>query len=746
MAVIGKIQKNSLLLLVVVGGAMLAFIFADAKTWFGGNDKPTAMATIYNQDIDEAELGELNTSFIDNAKRNLYYQGKSAEWDSKKEKEAKDQAFNEYVRRDLMNRELDALGLTVSADELNDMVLGNHIHPWIQQERSFQDAQGNFSKDSCAKYILYLETEPDGIDTMAYNRWMETKAAWKNFESELADSRKADKYVTLIKKGVYVNSLEAKNQYYGAKENRKISYVIKKYTDIAQDEVELTDEELKAYFEEHKNEKQYEQLDESAVVDFVEFTVAPTQFDVDEALSSLSDSKEKFGESMNDIGFIYNKSDVIDEDKLSDSTTYSLGTDKFSFNQKLYPLIADADVQASDSGDVVGPYLTFGDKGEQIAVLLKVKGFESQEQAWVRHILISTGASRTEKAGKKMADSVVNVIKANNNFTEMVSAVSEDPGSVQNGGEYKWFPKGRMVPAFEDASFNGKKGKLQVVKTTYGYHIVEVLDKRNAKLPILVPLIKNVKPSFETKGDIEDIAYDYISDLNEMEGDSAFFEIAKRDSMAVKNSRLTIKYDYVMGFNSEISKSAIKKFAFSKDAVEGDISDPIYDKEDGVYKVAILSSKIAMGTPSFEDVKEQMRFPALRDKQAAKYIEMMSGTGNLQEIVAKMPELRIQTVNVNYNVNTIQGGGGNEPKIVGSVFAIPEGNVNQMTIPIQGESGIYVFIVDEILSAPETTDYIAEQKSLRTGKQANADNLVIRALREKADVIDNRERINVQGR
>ena len=174
------------------------------------------------------------------------------------------------------------------------------------------------------------------------------------------------------------------------------------------------------------------------------------------------------------------------------------------------------------------------------------------------------------------------------------------------------------------------------------------------------------------------------------------------------------------------------------------MSDPVFDN--GIYKVAILSNKVALGVPNFEDVKEQMRFPALRDKQAKKYMGIMGGTQNLQEIVAKLPNLKIQTVNVKFNVNTIQGGGGNEPEVVGAIYALPADKTGAMLNPIQGVSGVYVIIVDQIIEGPETSDYTGEQINLKIGRQANADNLVIRALREKADVIDNRERINIQGR
>jgi peptidyl-prolyl cis-trans isomerase D len=743
MAVIGKIQKNSLLLLIVIGGAMLAFIFTDLLSNVGGGEELTPLATIYNEEIDEDELNVLNESFITREKQNFYYQKK--EWNDDAEKTAKEQSFNEYVRRNLMNKELNALGLTVSAQELNDMVLGDHIHPWIEQERSFQDVTGAFSKDSAVKYISYLEVEPDGIDTVGYNRWMQTKQAWKKFEEELMDSRKADKYVTLIKKGIYINKLEGKNQYIAANENRKVSFVIQKYSDIVASEIELTDEDLLAYFEEHKTDKKYKQVDEAASIDFVEFYVNATAGDIDNAVSYLEDIKESFGKAENDIYFMANKSDL---EFYSDSTTFEMGEGNFSCGLEVpefkYPKVADESIQSAENGAVVGPFSTLishDNQVKQAAILFKVKGFRTEEQAWVRHILISTGAKRTDSQGRKMADSVVNVIKSNNNFTDMVTAVSEDPGSVASGGEYKWFPKGRMVEAFESASFNGVKGNLQVVKTTYGYHIVEVIDRRNAKIPVLLPVVKIIKPSVETKRAIEDIAYDFIASVGDVKNDSAFYQACNTDSMAFKSSRLVMKSEYVMGYTDV---DQVKRFAFAKDSEEGDLSDPIFDN--GIYKVAILSNKVALGEPSFEDIKEQLRFPALRDKQAKKYMEIMGGTQNLQEIVAKLPNLNIQTVNVKFNINTIQGGGGNEPEVVGAIYALSAEKTGAMLNPIQGVSGVYVIIVDEVLESPETSDLTGEQISLKISRQGNADNLVIRALREKADVIDNRERINIQGR
>ena len=92
MAVIGKIQKNSYLLLIVIGLAMLAFIFTDSFKNFGGGEEPLPSGTIFGEELDEKELSELEQNYVDREKQNASYQGN--DFDAEAEDNARDQAFN----------------------------------------------------------------------------------------------------------------------------------------------------------------------------------------------------------------------------------------------------------------------------------------------------------------------------------------------------------------------------------------------------------------------------------------------------------------------------------------------------------------------------------------------------------------------------------------------------------------------------------------------------------------------------
>ena len=727
MAIIGKIQKNSILLLVVIGLAMFAFIFTEYQAGAGNDMEIIPIGTAYDEPLDEEEFDYIAESYINRDKQNYEYQGRP--FDDAAQTQSEDQAFNEVVRRNLMNREFERLQLITTTDELNDMIHGDHIHPWVLQIPIFQGPMG-FSKDSVRAFINNLEVEPE--DEIVRQNWMDARKQWSEFEKELKDTRTADKYVTLIKRGLFVNSLEAKDQYYAENDKKRIKFVLQRYVDIPADEVTVTDEDLLAYFEEHKHEKQYEQ-EESRDIDYVTFSILPTKEDEQVVINTLEGLKQTFKEAKDDVSFVKRNSS---SEFTSDSSVFRMGGEEFVFDtffgNNQYPAEADDQIQKAQVGDVVGPFLS----GQDYAIA-KVTGIQKENQAWVRHILIKVDATQSEAVAKVRVDSIMKVIAEKNNFVEMVQKCTQDPGSIATNGEYKWFAEGRMVPEFNDASFKGAIGKLQLVKTDYGYHIVEVLGRGERVVPQLAIITKTVKPTEQTKLEMESRVFDFIYNVNESDRDSAFFAIAKDSNLVINPTRIWMSNQFVMGINKS---DRILRFAFGKNAKEGTISDPILDEDK--YVVAHLSNIIPEGDPQFEDIKDQLRFPALKDKQAKVYMEKMAGKKSLEDVAKIVKNGSVLSAEVYFASNVIQGGGGNEPEVIGKLFTkIPVGS---MTKPIKGLTGVYVVIVESETKAPETTDYSKPRENLLVARAGAADGLVIKALREKADVKDNRRKRMLQ--
>jgi len=110
--------------------------------------------------------------------------------------------------------------------------------------------------------------------------------------------------------------------------------------------------------------------------------------------------------------------------------------------------------------------------------------YRTPEHVNVRHILLkTTGDPKKDAEVKAKADDLVKQLRAGANFADMVKKYSEDPGSAQKGGEYDGVVRGQMVPEFEKVAFSLKPGEISdPVKTTYGYHIIQVLAHEPAQM------------------------------------------------------------------------------------------------------------------------------------------------------------------------------------------------------------------------------------------------------------------------
>jgi peptidyl-prolyl cis-trans isomerase D len=128
--------------------------------------------------------------------------------------------------------------------------------------------------------------------------------------------------------------------------------------------------------------------------------------------------------------------------------------------------------------------------------------FRSPETVTVRHILIKTPTPGPDgkvdpkgvEAAKAKAEDVQKQLKGGASFADLAKKYSDDPGSAQNGGLLPPITRGRTVPEFEQAAFNTPKGQTtDIIRTSYGFHIIHVEDKQNA----------SVKPLDEVKAQIE---------------------------------------------------------------------------------------------------------------------------------------------------------------------------------------------------------------------------------------------------
>ena len=145
------------------------------------------------------------------------------------------------------------------------------------------------------------------------------------------------------------------------------------------------------------------------------------------------------------------------------------------------PQISDADVQAY--------YNAHQDQ------------YQVKEQVKVRHILIAVPAgadAKTDAAGKAKAEDILKQIKAGGNFADLASKNSDDPGSKTQGGELGWLDRGKTVPEFDKVAFTLAPGQTSdLVKTQFGYHILQVEEKKTAHLRPISEVKAEIVPILE---------------------------------------------------------------------------------------------------------------------------------------------------------------------------------------------------------------------------------------------------------
>ncbi|MEZ5174033.1 MAG: SurA N-terminal domain-containing protein [Bacteroidia bacterium] len=285
MAVLENIRsKAGTIVLVVIGLALFSFVmqdlFSSGNSIFRG--RATALGEINGKTVEGEEFQRKLTIAEDNLKRN---QGMSTV-DENTRQQLVNQVWNEYLDEYLFNEEMEDAGIQVSDDELFDMVQGEEIDPQVKQIPAFQDSlTGQFDRNLVIKFIktqLTEENDPDGI----------YRDSWAEFEVALMKQRRKDKYNNLIKKSMFVTSAQAKRDFEIKNGNVNVRFIQKRYETKPDSTVTVTDEDLKAYYNEHKYE--FEQNDETRQIQYVVFQINPSAADREAIMGDVAKLKEEF--------------------------------------------------------------------------------------------------------------------------------------------------------------------------------------------------------------------------------------------------------------------------------------------------------------------------------------------------------------------------------------------------------------------------------------------------------------------
>ncbi len=695
MALIGKIRERmGTFLVIAVGFSLVAFLLGDLLTSNTSlfSDNKNEIGSIAGESVSPQEFEAKFQQNVEFYKIN----SNTENVDAAALDNLRDQTWNQLINEKIFQGVYEDLGITVTSEELVDMVMGKFVHPKIIEVPAFKDSlTGAFKPAAVKQYLSNIASDKQAMDS------------WLNFETGIKRERVAQKYVNMIKGGLYVTKAEAEMNYIAQSRYAKISFVAMKYTEVADSLVAVTDADLKSYYSKHENEFKQEA---SRNLEFVSFELAPSQEDYRAAQQSLADLKADFAATAKDSDFVKMNSDNknIKGEYMNPSSIPALGTE-----------MATAQV-----GNVYGPYM----EGNEFK-LMKVRSIEEMpDSAKARHILIRAANGDTLAAMSK-ADSIKKAIKSGKTtFADAAKTMSEDPGSAEKGGDLGWFREGAMVPEFNDACFKGKKGELTVVKTNFGYHIIELMDQGPLSKRLQAYFVtRKVEPSTATDRQVYAKANSFAS---KYPSGADFDKGVTEEKLNKRNADNIKENDRSLGGLEQPRELIRWAFKAKKDEVS-----KVFQLGNQ-YVIAHLVAVHEKGIATMDEVKDQITAMVRKEKKAAQFIEKMQGSSDLNALAAKL-KLQVETAdNVNF-ANSYILNYGNEPAIVGSFMALKQGVV---TKPIEGRRAVYVARVDAFTEPAAKTDFKDDRATLVSTNNQRVDYQLFNALKDKADVIDNRAR------
>ena len=428
-------------------------------------------------------------------------------------------------------------------------------------------------------------------------------------------------------------------------------------------------------------------------------------------LTSIGDVKVKFDSVANVGEFVNANSDIK-----FDSTYVAKKDLPIDHQEALFNLPV---------GGVYGPYVFNGH--QCISRMIARKGNASAKAS---HILLAykgapqSAATRTKEEAQALANNLLAQAKANpGNFAMLAMTNSDDPGSKNNGGVYDNITPGQMVPKFNDFVFNNTVGTIGVVETDYGFHVIQVLEKYNAVL--MGTVAQKIQPSEATIDAIYTKASKLEADANE---NSDFAALAKKAGLEVIPATNLKGFDeYVQGVGSQ---REIVRWSFNKDTEIGDVRR--FDVPQG-FVIAKLKDRNETGLLPI-DVARQSVEPLIKNQKKAEIIKKKMN-GNSLEAVAKASGASIQTATGISLKTPVLPNMGNEPKVVGKAFGLAAGKTSEI---IEGNSGMFMVRAKTVTKAPEVPSYATYITQDRSQNQSYAISKAYIALKDKAEIKDNR--------
>ena len=685
MAVLNSIRKRGVFLILIIALALFSFILSDIiNKGSSAASVQNVVATVNGTEI----LREDFMTQVDEYQRNLGPNAAASQ--------AMNLVWDRQLKSLLYDQQVKALGLTISEEQLNDQ-----LRMTLANNPTFQDENGLYSDARLLEYMAAIQNNA------------RAKQQWDTFLKGVRESLGQSTYATLVASGMEVSMADGEQLYRFENDKIDIEYFHVPYSSIADEDVTVSESEIKTYIREHAQDFE---VDPMVDLEYVIFEESASNEDMEAQKEDLTALIDGFN-AADDVAFYVN--DNSDQNFV----------DQWVRKEGMAQILRDS-LLALPEGDVYGPYRD----GSNFKLSKVVATMQMPDSVEARHILIPVGLSRADSITRSpaealaFADSLYAELKKNRRkFADFVRAHSSDLGSVEKGGHYDYFGYNTMVAPFRDFCFEGRTGDLGVVESQFGVHIIEIEGQKEKSTAYKVATIsREIEPSEAT--------------LSLVFSESAKFEEAARNegfSVAADQKGLTPRpVNRIGALDANIpgigNNRSIINWAFQGDVAVGDVKRFNLNESYVVAQVTRKSTEKAL--MSVAEASATVT-PILRKQKKAQIIRQgLSGT-TLQEL-ASSQNVTVKTASALTRATPTIAGAGTEPVVVGAAFGVGALNTTEL---IDGETGVFKVRVLSEQPAVDLENYSSYVNQIKSGLLVNAINTrIFNALKAIADIEDNR--------
>ncbi|SOC79976.1 peptidylprolyl isomerase/peptidyl-prolyl cis-trans isomerase D [Salinimicrobium sediminis] len=704
MAVLNKIRQRSVFLIVIIALALFSFVLADVIRNGGmvSQKSQNTIATINGEDIEREQFARQVEAY----QRNLGPNATTSQ--------AVNMVWDLNVRRALMEEQLEELGIRVEEAQVKEMLrqeMGNNPN--------FVNEAGMFDENRLREYVATLKS----TSPQAYQQWLD-------YENNIAESAREQIYLNLVRAGVGATLLEGEQSYRFANDNVDMEFVQIPYSSVDDSEVEISKSDIRKYIEANPEKFSSEATRDIRYVFFEETASPEDEQEVRKDLEGLLNSRVEFNAVTKSNDTVAGFSNTSEYETFVNENSDQKFLNSFVFKDQLPAEHADSLFNLGE-GEIYGPFQFNG--SWRVSRLIETAQIPDSSKA--AHILVAWQGSpvggqvtRTKEEAKALADSISNVVKNDRaKFAELASEFSADASNKEDGGDLGWFSPGMMVPAFNDFVFTNNEGTIGVVETQFGYHVINIQEQTDREKAIkLATISRAIEPSEKSMNALFAEVTNF--ELDAKEGD--FEELAKANEKEVRPVKdIQQLEESIPGLGSQ---RRIVQWAFEDGVEVGDIKR---FEVSGGYVVAQVTAVNEKGLKSVESASSTV-IPILQKQKKAEIIKSKISGNDLQQIAQNQGVEVNSASSVNRNNPTLPGVG-NEPKVVGTAFALEQGAVSK---PIAGEKGVFVVKVLQKTEAPKLDSYRPYASREAAARRTTVNTEVFEALKENAEIEDNRAR------